>query len=82
MSKCEWETARQDVSEVTLAAASDVRELISSFVFFSLLHNDLSGLRIPPEKKSRAGPHGPVTGNVQCMSEKLARASLASAFNV
>lgn len=28
-SKCEWETARQDISRVTPAAASDVHELIS-----------------------------------------------------
>lgn len=34
------------------------------------------------QKKSREGPHNLVTGNVQCLSEKLARASLASAFNV
>lgn len=52
--------------------------------FFSgLLHNDLSHLRMPAEKKkNREGPHSPVTGNVQCVSEKLARASLVSAFNV
>lgn len=29
MSKCKWETAKQDVSQVTLAASSDIHELIS-----------------------------------------------------
>lgn len=90
MSKCEGEAARQHVSQVTPPAASDVREAISLrkskvifFFFVVLLHNELSHLRMPAEqKKSREGPHSPVTGNVQCVSEKLARASLVSAFNV
>lgn len=68
---------------VTIAAASDVHELISCkkkvVVFFSLLQNNLSHLRLPLEKKRYPWP---ITGNVLCMSEKLARAALALAFNV
>lgn len=54
----------------------------SHFFFLVLLHNKLSHLRMPAEQKSREGPPSPVTGNVQRVSEKLARASLVSAFNV
>lgn len=86
MSKCEGEAARQDVSQVTLSVASDVCELIFllffCFVFFLACYTMTCHIWECFEKKGREGPRSPGTGNVQGKSEKLARASLVSAFNV